>query len=79
MLRPSLLPGLLRARRDNARKGTPDAALFELARVYLAADPGDPAAEPPRLGVACGWGFFEAKGVLETLLRHPGTDSRDPR
>ena len=72
VLRPSLLPGLVKARRENERKGNADAALFELARVYLAADPGDPAAEPPRLGLACGWGFFEAKGVLETLLAKLG-------
>ena len=71
-LRPSLLPGLLKARRENERKGNADAALFELARVYLAADPGDPAAEPARLGLVCGWGFFETKGVLETLLRRLG-------
>ena len=74
VLRPSLLPGLVKARRENERKGTPDAALFELARVYLAADPGDPAAEPPRLGLACGWGFYETKGVLEALLGKLGID-----
>ena len=68
VLRPSLLPGLVKARRENERKGNANAALFELARVYLSTDPGDPAAEPPRLGLACGWGFFEAKGALETLL-----------
>ena len=68
VLRPSLLPGLVKARRENERRGNADAALFELARAYLAADPGDPAAEPDRLGLACGWGFFAAKGVFETLL-----------
>ena len=74
VLRPSLLPGLVKARRENERKGTPDAALFELARVYLRADPGgdERRVEPPRLGLACGWGFFQAKGVLETLLRRLG-------
>ena len=72
VLRPSLLPGLLKARRENARKGTPDAALFELANVYLHAAPSDPAAEPARLGIACGWDFFESKGVLETLLAKLG-------
>ncbi|NNJ26108.1 phenylalanine--tRNA ligase subunit beta [Alienimonas chondri] len=72
VLRPSLLPGLVKARRENERKGNPDAALFELARTYLAADPGDPAAEPSRFGFVCGWGFFEAKGVLETLLARLG-------
>lgn len=72
VLRPSLLPGLLKARRENERKGNPDAVLFELARVYLAADPNDPASEPPRLGLVCGWDFFAAKGVLETLLARLG-------
>ena len=68
VLRPSLLPGLVRARRENERRGNANAALFELARAYLRPDPSDPAAEPARLGLVCGWGFFEAKGVLETLL-----------
>ena len=72
VLRPSLLPGLVKARRENERRGTADAALFELANVYLRADPADPAAEPARLGLTCGWGFFEAKGVLETLLDRLG-------
>ena len=72
VLRPSLLPGLVNARRENERKGNADAALFELARVYLSADPGDPAAEPARFGFVCGWGFFEAKGALETLLSRLG-------
>ena len=72
VLRPSLLPGLVKARRENERKGNPNAALFELARVYLSADPGDPAAEPARFGFVCGWGFFEAKGALETLLQRLG-------
>ncbi|MFH5802947.1 phenylalanine--tRNA ligase subunit beta [Alienimonas sp. DA493] len=72
VLRPSLLPGLLKARRENERKGNANVALFELARAYLAADPGDPAAEPSRFGFVCGWDFFQAKGVLETLLSRLG-------
>ncbi|QDT18179.1 phenylalanine--tRNA ligase subunit beta [Alienimonas californiensis] len=72
VLRPSLLPGLVKARRENERKGNANVALFELASAYLAADPGDPAAEPSRLGFVCGWDFFQAKGVLETLLARLG-------
>ena len=54
-LRPSLLPGMLRALRFNADRQQPDAAIFEIGRVF-APPAGD--AQPPlpaeheRLGVA---------------------------
>ena len=74
VLRPSLLPGLLKARRDNERRGTPDAALFELARVYREANPGGPEreVEPPHLAFVCGLPFREAQGVIGEVLQRLG-------
>jgi phenylalanyl-tRNA synthetase beta chain len=68
-LRQSLIPSLLVVRRDNERHGNFDAKLFETAAVYLAARPGDPQAEPRRLGLVTGGSFVDAKGVVETLAK----------
>ena len=67
VLRQSLIPSLLVVRRDNERYGNFQTRLFEIASVYLAATPGDPAAEPRRLGIVSGQPFVEFKGTLETL------------
>ena len=40
-MRPSLLPGLLTAARNNANRGFRDAALFELGNIYHGDAPGD--------------------------------------
>jgi len=40
-MRPSLLPGLLSAARNNANRGFRDAALFEVGNVYHGDQPGD--------------------------------------
>jgi phenylalanyl-tRNA synthetase beta chain len=82
VLRPSLLPGLLEALRHNAHHGTHDAALFEIARVFPAAD--GRAREEWRLGMAMGghrhapfWAgenrgakvdVYDLKGVLEEFF-----------
>jgi phenylalanyl-tRNA synthetase beta chain len=42
-MRPSVLPNLLEAAGRNARKGFPDAALFEVGPVYRGDQPGDQA------------------------------------
>ena len=68
-LRPSLIPSLLVVRRDNERHGNFNVKLFETASVYLAARPGDPTAEPRRIGFVTGGSFVEAKGVVESLAR----------
>jgi phenylalanyl-tRNA synthetase beta chain len=64
-LRTTLLPSLVRAARHNLDVGTDDAALFEIARVYL------PAANLPderwRVGAIIHGGFLRVKGVVETL------------
>ncbi|MEX0716838.1 MAG: phenylalanine--tRNA ligase subunit beta [Planctomycetaceae bacterium] len=71
VLRPSLVPSLLEARRANERHGTADARLFEIAKTYLAADPrrSEREVEPGRIAFVSGQEFRELKGVAETLAR----------
>ena len=70
-LRQSLVPSLLQCRRQNERTGTPNAELFEVARVYLSAGDGKPEreAEPMTVGMVSGRDFLGLKGVVETLVR----------
>lgn len=68
VLRQSLVPSLLLARRDNERHGNFDADLFELARVYLRAAPGDPQAEPTLVAGISARPFAEMKGIVESLV-----------
>ena len=70
ILRPSLLPGLLRAVATNAGHRHPDVALFEIGHVFL--PPRDAGAqlpdEPERLAVALGRGdAAEAMRLWRTL------------
>ncbi len=51
LLRQSLVPSLLLSRRENERKGTFDARLFEIASVYRRATPEDPASQPRMLAL----------------------------
>ncbi len=69
-LRQSLVPGLLAARAYNRAHGVPDAALFEIAHIYLPQPEGQHPLEPPRVGVVTGHGFSGVKGLVETLLDH---------
>lgn len=71
LLRQSLVPSLLRSRRENERQSSFDADLFEIAKVYLRAEPGQPEVdvEPTVIGLVSGLSFAEAKGVIERLLR----------
>ncbi len=50
ILRPALLPGLLRAAAFNAAHGTSDVALFELGTVFAPPAPGEPL---PRESLSC--------------------------
>src|SRR5690606_21650849 len=70
LLRKSLIPSLLRCRRENERKGVFDAELFEIAKVYLEAAPGKPEGdvEPIRIGLVSSRPFVEVKGVLQNLI-----------
>jgi phenylalanyl-tRNA synthetase beta chain len=74
-LRQSLIPSLLVVRRDNERHGNFDAKLFEIAAVFLTANPGDPSAEPRRFGFVTGGSFVEAKGVVESLAKRVNPQS----
>lgn len=68
-LRQSLIPSLLKCRRENERHGTFNAELFEIAKVYLRAAKGRPEreVEPMMIGLVSGRSFQELKGVVETL------------
>lgn len=68
-LRQSLIPSLLNARRHNERQGCFNARLFEIASVFLGADPGNPEAEPKSVGFVTGQSFAEAKGLLLAIAQ----------
>jgi phenylalanyl-tRNA synthetase beta chain len=81
LLRQSLVPSLLAARRLNESRGTMDSELFELARVYLPSKaesggrrpegqrrkPGLPE-EPVHLALVSSRDLRAARGVIENLL-----------
>jgi len=69
-LRQSLIPSLLQCRRQNERNGTPDAELFEIARIYLSAGEGKPEqeAEPVMTGIVSGRDFLGLKGIVQSLV-----------
>ncbi len=57
LLRPSLLPGLLRAIASNAGHRRPDVGLFEIGHIFLLPPPGEQLPnEPEHLAVALGGG-----------------------
>ncbi|MAT14518.1 MAG: phenylalanine--tRNA ligase subunit beta [Planctomyces sp.] len=70
LLRQSLIPSLLRCRRENERHNVFNAELFEIAKVYVKAKPGAPEreVEPTRLSMVSGRSVLELKGVVETLV-----------
>lgn len=72
-LRRSLLPSLLQSRAANWSASSTSADLFEIAHVYL---PGQSDDELPTeqytLGIVCGLGFFELKGVLDQIASRLG-------
>jgi len=69
-LRQSLIPSLLHCRRLNERHGNQNAALFEIAKIYLSADKmfSEQSAEPTVIGVVSGCGFRQMKGMIESLV-----------
>lgn len=67
VLRQSLLPSLLAARRVNETLSNSVIELFEIAEVYLP-QPRDLPDQRRMLGLSSGGGFLELKGVIETLL-----------
>jgi phenylalanyl-tRNA synthetase beta chain len=68
ILRQSLIPSLLACRRHNERHKHPNAQLFEIARVFLGAEPERPETQPTLLGFVGGRSFAETKGILEQLV-----------
>jgi phenylalanyl-tRNA synthetase beta chain len=88
VLRRTLLPGLLRAVSYNQRRGVTDVHLYEIGSTYRAT-PGrkQPKERSVVAGVLAGawhaasWnepavvlGFFDGKGIIETLVREIGAD-----
>lgn len=74
-LRQSLVPSLLQARRHNERQGCFDARLFEIASVFLGADPGNSDAEPKTISFVTGQSFVEAKGLLQAIAQRVNPSS----
>lgn len=68
VLRPSLLPSLLAARKHNESHGTHDSDLFEIAHAYLPRAGQPLPDEPARLAFVIGGDFPAAKGIAEVLL-----------
>src|SRR5262245_2953334 len=82
VMRTSLLPGLLASLLHNYNRGTKSVRLYELGRIYLASENGQPS-QKPFLGLIAsgnldektvhndkprGLTFFDLKGSLEVLL-----------
>ncbi len=76
LLRQSLVPSLLLCRRENERKGTFDARLFEIASVYLDASPDEPETQPKVLGVVSGGALAELRGAIEAVVRRMNRTAR---
>ena len=88
LLRFSVLPGLLRAVANNQRRGVPDIHLYEMGPVWWTADGRKLPKERVMIaGILAGswdrpaWndpsaalGFFDAKGVVETLAESLGVE-----
>ncbi len=70
VLRQSLIPSLLGVRRHNERHGNFQTQFFEIAKVYLAANPSRPEAEvePWTISLATGASYLELKGIVERLI-----------
>ena len=69
LLRHSLIPSLMVSRRENERRGSFGAQLFEIAAVYLSTDKSLPQSqsEPTMIGLVSGRPFADMKGVVEQL------------
>ena len=69
LLRRSLVPSLLEARRINEARSNQDIDLFETAKVYLQVI-GEPIPhQPTMLGVVTGRDYFALKGMIEALVQ----------
>ncbi len=86
-LRPSLLPGLLRAAARNQARGFPDLALFEASETFQGGEPGEQRTEVAGLllgraarkgvhGPARPWDVFDAKADMEAVLQALGAPAK---
>lgn len=66
ILRQTLIPSLLVARRDNERHGHFNARLFEISRGYLSADQ-KAESEPLLIGMVTEQSFADTKGIVAAL------------
>ncbi|MBQ15804.1 MAG: phenylalanine--tRNA ligase subunit beta [Planctomycetaceae bacterium] len=76
LLRQSLVPSLLQSRRENERHGCFGVDLFEIANVYLEAQPGSAGSEPTRVTAVSGRSFAQLKGVCETVTEQLAPQAR---
>ena len=74
-LRRSLLPGLLAAVRHNQHRAGVTPELFELGRVFWAAEAPLPR-EPQLLGLVTGAGYARLRGVVDAALESLGLAAR---
>lgn len=86
-LRPSLLPGLLKAAARNQARGFNDLALFEASETFAGGEPGEQRSEVAGLLVGRAWpkgvhgparayDVFDAKADLEALLADLGAPAK---
>jgi phenylalanyl-tRNA synthetase beta chain len=68
LVRRSLIPSLLEAKRINEYRSNESVELFETAKVYLPRESGLPD-EPQMLGVVSSRDFSVVKGILESLVQ----------
>jgi phenylalanyl-tRNA synthetase beta chain len=91
-LRPSLRAGILTALASNRRHEEEGIRLFELGKIYLPAEKGLPAEPEVLCGIMSGtrtdktWlgsdgslDFYDAKGIIESLLQHLGITAQFDR
>ncbi len=70
LLRRSLVPSLLEARRINEYRSNTEIELFEIAKVYLTRNGKELPDQPTLAALVSGRDFFEVKGVVETLVAY---------
>ena len=69
LLRRSLVPSLLEARRINEARSNQDIDLFETSKVYLPVAGQPIPKQPTMLGIVTGNDYFTLKGMIETLVK----------
>lgn len=78
LLRRSLIPSLIEARRINEFRSNDDIELFEMAKVYLPVEGQPIPDQPTKICFVSGHDFFYVKGVIEAIVEamSPGIDVR---